>query len=57
MKFAMTIRELRAVLEAARIVGTVLAGAALAALLIAIAQKAIPQTAHDAVRHEQRGAW
>lgn len=57
MKFATTIRKLRAVLEAARIAGIVLAGAAVAALIIIIAEKAIPQAAHDAVHHEHKGAW
>ena len=57
MRIAVTIPELRAVLEAARVAAAVLAGAALAALLIAIAEKAIPQAAQDAVRHEQREAW
>ena len=57
MRIAVTIPELRAALEAARIAAAVLAGAALAALLIAIAEKAIPQAAQDAVRHEQREAW
>ena len=57
MRIAVTIPEPRAVLEAARIAGAVIAGAAVAALIIAIAEKAIPQAAQDAVRHEQRGAW
>ena len=57
MKLVMNMPELRAVLEAARIVGTVLAGAAVAALIIIIAEKAIPQAAHDAVHHEHKGAW
>ena len=57
MRIAVTIPELRAALEAARIAAAVLAGAALAALLIAIAHKAIPQAAQDAVLHEEREAW
>ena len=57
MRIAMTIPELRAVLEAARVAGAVLAGAAFTALLIDIAHKAIPQAAQDAVLHEEREAW
>lgn len=57
MKLVMNMPGLRAVLEAARIAGIVLAGAAVAALIIIIAEKAIPQAAHDAVHHEHKGAW